>query len=209
MRGRPDSLASAVRQFRELTEASPDGSATRARVLAKATGGSSRGQLRRLAMSAAALAVAAGSVAVAATFVTQRMPAPSVLIPAGVPDPAPLEHLPRARRVIPPDLAGSDQPALDGEAIAYGAAHAAHFTVGQPEQALAAWDGYLRAYPHGRFAPEARFNRAICLVRLHRFTPAAQALAPFAQGRYGAYRRAEAARLMDWMGPALSGAGGR
>ncbi len=209
MRGRPDSLASAVRQFRELTEASPDGSATRARVLAKATGGSSRGRLRRLAMSVAALTVAAGSVAGAATFVTRRMPAPSVLIPAGAPDAAPLKHLPRARRVIPPDLAVAAQPAADGEAIAYGAAHGAHFTAAQPERALAAWDGYLRAYPHGRFAPEARFNRAICLVRLHRFAPAAQALAPFAQGRYGAYRRTEAARLLDWMGPALSSAAGR
>lgn len=66
--------------------------------------------------------------------------------------------------------------------------------------ALAAWDAYLRQEPHGALAPEARWNRAICLVRLERTAEARQALRPFAQGEEGGYRQAQAHALLQELG---------
>jgi hypothetical protein len=65
---------------------------------------------------------------------------------------------------------------------------------------LAAWDAYLLRSPGGRFAPEAQYNRALCLVRLGRTADAQAALVPFAQGRYGAYRQREATALLEALG---------
>jgi len=48
--------------------------------------------------------------------------------------------------------------------------------------ALAAWDAYLAAEPQGRFAIEARYNRALVLARLGRYRDAHAALVPFARG---------------------------
>ena len=82
----------------------------------------------------------------------------------------------------------------------YASAHRAHFVDHDPEAALRAWDAYLRAAPSGRLAIEARYDRALALVRLHRDDDARAALAPFAAGVHGAYRRSEARRLLDAMG---------
>jgi len=54
----------------------------------------------------------------------------------------------------------------------------------------------LRSAPNGRFATEARYNRAICLLRLGRDGEARQALEPFASGKMG-YRQNEARQLLD------------
>lgn len=62
--------------------------------------------------------------------------------------------------------------------------------------ALAAWDDYLKAAPSGTLAPEARYNRALCLIRLHKFDQARAALQPFAEGTDGNYRKAEARALL-------------
>ena len=109
----------------------------------------------------------------------------------------------RPSLVIPPVVpALDDAPApgpSDAEADAYGRAHRAHFDESAPERALAAWDDYLRLYPRGAFEPEARFNRAICLVRLRRFAQAERALRSFADGRFANYRRAEAEQLLAWL----------
>ena len=78
----------------------------------------------------------------------------------------------------------------------YRAAHRAHFVDRDPARALAAWDAYLREAPGGRFAAEARYNRALSLVRLGHHTAAARALQPFADGRYGGYRQPEARALL-------------
>jgi hypothetical protein len=65
--------------------------------------------------------------------------------------------------------------------------------------ALAAWDAYLAAEPAGRFADEARYNRALVLVRLGRYRAAREALEPFARGGGGSadYRKHEAVEVIE------------
>lgn len=78
----------------------------------------------------------------------------------------------------------------------YRAAHEAHFVRGDFAAALLAWDKYLQFTHKGQFVPEARFNRALALVRLGRTQLAIEALEPFAQGAYGNYRSEEARALL-------------
>jgi hypothetical protein len=78
----------------------------------------------------------------------------------------------------------------------YRAAHDAHFGQNNPSLALQRWNAYIAAAPKGRFIPEALYNRALCLVRLGQHDAAVAALKPFAAGSYGAYRQAEAKRLV-------------
>jgi hypothetical protein len=81
----------------------------------------------------------------------------------------------------------------------YDEAHTLHFVARDPARALAAWDRYLAAAPvdtRAALALEARYNRAICLVRLRRTEEARTALEPFANGTYGAYRSEEARALL-------------
>jgi hypothetical protein len=87
-------------------------------------------------------------------------------------------------------------PAIDA-GVLYAQAHRAHFVDRDPAAALRAWDVYLAAAPDGPLAPEARYNRALALVRLGRRAEAREALAPFAAGAYGGYRAAEARALID------------
>ena len=89
------------------------------------------------------------------------------------------------------------EPVDPTERRAYRAAHALHFEARDPAGALTAWDRYLAAYPSGRFAIEARYNSALCLVRLGRSDEARGALAPFAEGRHGEYRQREATALIE------------
>jgi hypothetical protein len=76
-------------------------------------------------------------------------------------------------------------------------AQRAHFVARDPEAALRGWNAYLAAYPNGRFALEARYNRALTLVRLGRGAEARAALTPFAGGATGGYRQQEARALLD------------
>jgi hypothetical protein len=55
----------------------------------------------------------------------------------------------------------------------------------------------LRAYPRGHYALEARYNRALTLVRLGRTEEASRALRPFAEGTSHGYRQAEASALLE------------
>ncbi len=88
-------------------------------------------------------------------------------------------------------------PPPDVDAL-YREAHAAHFDRKDPAAALAAWDRYLAAAgPSGRFTLEARYNRALALLRLGRRDEARAALEPFARGEYGGYRRDDATRLVE------------
>jgi hypothetical protein len=85
----------------------------------------------------------------------------------------------------------------NAEESLYAEAHTAHFVAHDAPAALRAWDTYLAAYPSGRLALEARYNRALTLVRLGRVAEARTALAPFAQGPIGGYRQSEARALLD------------
>jgi hypothetical protein len=77
-------------------------------------------------------------------------------------------------------------------------AHVAHFRGSDAGVALAAWDEYLAQRPRGRFAVEARYNRALALLRLDRRDDARAALTPFAAGDVeGDYRRRDARELID------------
>lgn len=103
-----------------------------------------------------------------------------------------------AEPIAPPPLAPSPSAsAADPHAALFAEAHRLHFTERDPARALAAWDRYLDAAPTGRFAPEARYNRALALVRLGRRVEAQKELAVFANGMYGDYRREDARALLD------------
>lgn len=102
--------------------------------------------------------------------------------------------------VVAPAQAPPEQPAPapDGDLAQYRHAHQKHFRARDFAAALRAWNDYLQRYPLGTFAIEARYNRAICLVRLDQRAEARRALAPFARGDVGrGYRQAEATKLLE------------
>jgi hypothetical protein len=80
----------------------------------------------------------------------------------------------------------------------YRKAHELHFRGADHAAAIAAWDAYLAAEPTGRFVAEARYNRALLLIRVGRYAEARAALEPYARGEVaGGYRRAEASQLVE------------
>jgi TolA-binding protein len=206
MRRQTDSFAAAVRAFKELTAAGDEAAATRARVLAAAER-TSRGHTlpRRVSLPTVAGLLVICTASLAGTTLAQRWkrPVAVALVESAPPTSAQSRGGPHAIVVIPPVTpaladARASGPS-DAEAAAYGRAHRDHFDGADPARALAAWDDYLRLYPQGTFAPEARFNRALCLVRLGRVADAERALRPFSEGRLGGYRRAEADQLLAWL----------
>ncbi|WP_437629458.1 tetratricopeptide repeat protein [Sorangium sp. So ce854] len=131
----------------------------------------------------------------------RRAPVVAVAPPARAPSIAPSAAGP-AKASQPP---ASDPQAIqrpptgpDADAL-YQAAHRAHFVDRNPSAALAAWNEYLAAAPRGRFAVEAQYNRALCLVRLGRTDEARRALEPFARGAFGGYRQTESRSLLEAM----------
>ena len=137
---------------------------------------------------------------------TKPQTAPAVEAPV----PTPLEPVPEPLASTKPDSTkAAPTPALnatpslsssasfqDADGDLYRLAHEAHFTSHDYGRALAGWNAYLQAAPNGRFATEARYNRAICLLRLGRDAEARQALEPFASGKLG-YRQNEARELLE------------
>jgi tetratricopeptide (TPR) repeat protein len=108
---------------------------------------------------------------------------------------------PAPRRPAPPR-----ETAAESATSAYAAAHRAHFVDRDWSKALALWTRYLRLAPDDQLAPEAHFNRAICLLHLGRRNDAVVELQPFAGGRWGSYRQNEARQLLDVLaGAAESG----
>jgi hypothetical protein len=80
----------------------------------------------------------------------------------------------------------------------YKRAHKLHFSEQNYAAALPAWETYLHDHPGGSFAVEARYNRAICLVKLGRNAEAKSALEPFAQEKVaGGYRQEQAKALLE------------
>jgi TolA-binding protein len=100
----------------------------------------------------------------------------------------PAEHV---ESRVEPVVETPTPPQPDPELAAYRVAYDAHFHGASPEAAVAAWDAYLAAYPDGKLATDARYNRAIMLVKLKRFGEAAEALRPLAS------TRDDAARLLN------------
>ncbi|HEX3758013.1 MAG TPA: hypothetical protein VHW23_04885 [Kofleriaceae bacterium] len=148
-----------------------------------------------------------------------RSPAPSPVparpVPAKRPAvPAPVR--PEALRAEPAPSAPATEPAPSAPAAepvhpansgtdaseelkSYSRAHDAYFHGADPAAALAAWDAYLTSYPGGQLVLEARYARALVLIKLERWSEAAAALRPFASAPAGSYRQAEAARLLAAM----------
>jgi hypothetical protein len=117
-----------------------------------------------------------------------------------VPEPVPEEPAKVDPERIPVPASAAPDAGLDAELELYRTAHRAHFTDQNAVGALAAWDAYLAKAPKGRFVLEARYNRALCLVRLERKAEAKTALEPFARGAYGNYRKREAGELLEVLG---------
>jgi hypothetical protein len=201
---RPLPFDASVSAYREMTALSAEGAATRARVLVRAGREARRRTLLRrvVAPLVIALAILLSGAALTAAVSRWRAPAPAVV--ADPTEERPSGHdrgATRLARIVPARAEDAPTP-VDreaGERLAYQRAHRDHFFRDAPTAALAAWDDYLAAYPDGTFAPEARYNRALCLVRLRRFVSAATALRPFATGRVAAYRRQEACLLLRWL----------
>ena len=207
-RGR-SSFDDMIRGFREATATPADGAATRARVLAGAGRTVARhAAFRRTGPVVAVALLVLSSVSAAVTLAgrARRGWAPARIV---LPPSEGLSSTPgagRAVRVIPPlpivsfatlpPAARVPAPSGDPETRAYAAAHRTHFVDDAPLRALAAWNAYLAAFPRGVFAPEAAYNRAVCLVRLGRRQAAARALRPFADGTASGYRREEARALL-------------
>jgi len=147
---------------------------------------------------------------------SSEAPSPSLEAPAppaSTSPPLPARSLPpkarieqRASAVVevpaPPPVLAPSAPSDSEISSLYRAAHQAQFSSGESARALQLWDRYLAAAPNGALSPEARYNRAITLVRLGRKAEAAIALEPFARGDYGGYRKAEATSLLEVLRPA-------
>ena len=206
MKAQRDGLDAYVRAFKDATDGSADMRATRARVLAAAGQRAHRRSTtsRVLPIAIAGLVIGSSASAGVISLAGRWRAPPAVTITAERPAPRPEHAAARAAVVIPaatpaPAAADSPDPAA-AERAAYARAHVAHFDGTSWQRALTAWDDYLRAYPRGTFAPEARYNRALCLIRLKRFASAKEALRPFADGAVGrGYRTTEARTLLDWM----------
>jgi hypothetical protein len=135
------------------------------------------------------------------------VPAPPVVLqkdhPAPVPIVKPIVHL----ETPPAPVVVIEEPrVVDTIAQLYRHAHELHFHASDPAAALAAWDAYLAAAPDARFSVEARYNRAICLVKLGRLAEARSALAPFAEDRVSpaGYRADDARALLQRIDASLN-----
>lgn len=110
---------------------------------------------------------------------------------------APAPPLETSRSTPPTQDAGASSSVLpEQRRMLYIEAHRQHFR-GSPEQALAAWDAFLATAPAGQVLLEARYNRAVTLLRLGRRSEAAAALAAFARGEHGGFRQREAQQLLE------------
>lgn len=127
--------------------------------------------------------------------VPRRVTAVVPVAPVAIPD-EPIAPPPvKIARAMPPIERAA--PRIDTEVL-FKTAHELHFHGNDPAATLSAWDAYLAAAPHGALAVEARYNRALVLIRLQRYAEARAALLPFSRGEIaGSYRQDEAAQLVE------------
>lgn len=146
----------------------------------------------RPALGAPARPAAAPPVAVPPQPSAEPVPVPEVVPSAETPVEAPAASDGRgAHRHT------NSANALENDAHeVYRRAHAAHFKSHDLSEALRGYEAYLAQQPSGRFAVDARYNRALCLVRLGRQAEAQPELERFARGSYGGYRQVDAQRLL-------------
>jgi hypothetical protein len=154
-------------------------------------------------------------------------PPPSVTAPHGDPAP-PARHLntkthdppPPPEPPPPPAAPPATQPVVataprrsrvadvpaPTRSARYARAHELYFHAADYTAALQAFDDYLASEPGGAFVVEARYNRALCLVRLGRLDDARTALQPFADGEVLAgYRQQDARSLIEKIDRRLNG----
>ena len=203
----------AVRVLRDETAVEVDGAMTRQRIEAGWLQHRARGRaIRRMTTVAAVALVVGGGAWAATTLILRVRTAIPILPPARTPRP---EGRPTRPVVAPsgtvacaastesasPPIAtrpaGNLGRSADAATSAYEAAHRAHFLDRDWPRSLDLWTRYLRLAPQGQLAPEAHFNRAICLIHLDRLDEATAALQPFAIGLLGTYRQREARQLLD------------
>ncbi len=146
-------------------------------------------------------------------------PPPSLATPSAVAEPSPqpapisIEALPvlaPPHALVPRAAKPSALPApsaTDPELEGYRAAHRIHFDGADPAAALKAWEKYVADFPAASFATDARFNRALCLIRLDRHADARTALEPLANAPAGSYRQSEAASLLEGLAASGSSSG--
>jgi hypothetical protein len=101
-----------------------------------------------------------------------------------------------------PEVPGVKQSGAEGESIGselsvYAAAHALHFGANNPAGALAGWQRYLREYPAGALSSEARFNEAVCLIKLGRRQEARRLLVTLSQNAAAGPGQRQALTLLE------------
>lgn len=144
-----------------------------------------------------------------ARTVKQRVAAVRPAPPELAAPPAVVAPPPATPSVSASSIERAAEPALPAAAPdLYRVAHQLHFHGSDQLAALAAWDKYLASESSGRFAIEARYNRAMTLIKLRRYREALLALQPFAAGEImpAGYRQSEAKRLSERLSRALAAA---
>jgi len=90
------------------------------------------------------------------------------------------------------EVSNEDAQELD----AYQAAHDAHFKTQDYRIAQMLWLQYLQSFPNGRLAPEAKYNRAVALLRLGDQEQANREFQQLLQESRLAYRHGEILRFL-------------
>jgi TolA-binding protein len=187
-----DRFESSVRALRELTAVPADGRASRSRILGQMADRKRRHRNYELAIITAIFlllipAVSAGWIQLRKSIRTVAgVPghAGSPRRAASTTEPSPSLHQ-RTAPLEEPSLANlpervwisESEPAVAPSATMpaaqrpteldlYARAHELHFHGNSPRAALQVWTQYVARFPHGRFIPEAQFNRAVCLVQI-------------------------------------------
>lgn len=102
-------------------------------------------------------------------------------------------------KVVPTTTPKPPAPRDDSERMAlraYREAERLQFDEKDYARALEAWDRYIPLAGTSPLLVDAKWQRALCLVRLGR-PEAREAIAPFARGELGAYRQDEARTILD------------
>jgi hypothetical protein len=134
------------------------------------------------------------------TQLPMQTPKVAVTPPRAVPERAAVESAPSSSRFLVESSAPALPPVGGGlpsaDLALYRRAHELHFGGADRTLALGAWDAYLKAFPRGAFAPEARLNRAVCLAKLGHEAEAERVLVDIERGRFGTDGRRQARKIL-------------